>query len=495
MSLMSNPFYVLGATPSDNRRRIIALANDKRFDGNEAAVREARGILITPRKRLKAEVAWLPELEFEQICQILAERSGNPAVVLQMSGLPTLAHANLLADGLVEENHEISIALHKLAEWIVELSAVLERIRADEVTTAVNEARLVAGIPMANQQDVAEELRDRRGYYRGAIERCLDKMALSRVVMVVGSVVNLATQKGTQHAPSAIDNLVDSYYNRRIRGELTTSGNRIEMLVSHVRDLIGGKRLTDIPHLVDQIKNRVEYWDVLAQPVQVSLASRGMSHPPSNEMMHEVRGLAIDLFNEHGLLDVAQGLTMTLREVFAEMEPITEILDRDLSTLDGFTRTVEAPSARTVKSNRRRNWIAAAFVVSVILVIDILTGTPDDTEPGVATQEPRHSPIQSMDMTAITRFSMPETGNGNLLNTSEIRWCLREEIRIETWRQGIVANAQKIDAFNEAIDNYNDRCGDYRYATASMAEARRDVDVQESGIIAEARRSPPWGGR
>lgn len=488
MSLMSNPFYVLGATPSDNRRHIIALANDKRFDGNEAAVREARGILITPRKRLKAEIAWLPELESEQIRQILTARNGNPAVVLQLSGVPALAHANLLADGLVEDNHKTSTALYKLAEWIVELSAVLERIRADDVTTAVNEARLAAGIPMATQKDVVEELRDRRGHYRDAIEKCLDNMALSRVVMVVGSVVNLATQKGTQHAPSVIDNLIDSYYNRRVHEDLTNSRNRIATLVSRVRDLVGDGKLTRVPQLVDQIKDRVEHWDVLVQPIQVSLASRGMSHPLSNEMMHEVRSLAVDLVNEHGLLDVARKLTMTLREVFAEMEPIAEILDKDLST--GFARTVEAPQTKTVNTNRRRNWVAAAVVMGALLFIGILTGTPDDTGPSVAPQGPRPSPI---DMTAVTRFSMPAAGTGSLLNTSEIRWCLREEIRIETWRQDVENNAQ-IDPFNGAIDNYNDHCGDYRYATASMAAARRDVDMQESRIIAEARRSPPWDG-
>ena len=525
MSLNSNPFYVLGAAPSDDRRRIVALTNDKRFNGDEVAVREARGVLITPRKRLKAEIAWLPGLQSEQICQVLTARDSNPAVVLQMHGLPALARANLLADGL--GNHETATA-----EWIVAISGALERVRADEVTAAVNEDRLAAGIPMAKQQDVVEEIRDRRGHYRDAMERCLDGMDLSRIVMVMSSVVNMATKMGTRHAPSVIDSLVDSFYERKVREELTTSRNRIGTLVSQVRNYVGGGAVTGVPaDLVGRIKDSVKYWDVLAQPIQVSLASRGMRHSLSNEVMHEVRSLAIDLVNDHGLFEVAQELTMALREAFAEMESITEILDKDLSTLDGFIRGRSARSARgrskrsspraaapagMKRANSQSKWVAGVFVIGIIFAIYMFktnnlvgpdrrpsgqtTGSPSFNQdlpgdgqvaPGVATQGPASAP--TMDQASGNRFSMPSTGVGHLLDTSEVRWCLREEIRIETWRQNLETNVQ-VDSFNEAVDNYNARCGDYRYATVSMATARRDVEMQESEIVAQARRSPPWAG-
>ena len=348
MSLTSNPFYVLGATPSDDRRRIIALANDKRLelDSDEAAVREAQSILITPRKRLAAEIAWLPGMKAEEIRRVLAVMDGKRLHAgLKMDRLHPLARANLLADGLVRAG-SAPVASLQLAERIVELASAHERIRPDKVTTAVNEARLAAGVPMASPQDVAEGLRNRRGHYSDAIEQCLDRMAIGPMVKVVTSVVNLAAQEGARHAPALIDNLVDSYYERKVREKMVASRKEIGKLVSQVRSRVSAGLA--VAGMVAQIERAVRAWDVMAQPTQVSLASRGMSHTPSDEIMHEVRNLAVELFNEHGLLEVARGLLKTLREVFAEMEPITDMLDKDVSALDGVAKGMEAARVRTV---------------------------------------------------------------------------------------------------------------------------------------------------
>ena len=337
MSLKSNPFYVLGAAPSDDRRRIMALANDRRLDGDEMAIREARIVLTTPRKRLAAEIAWLPGLEEDEIRRALAAKNEDPGL-LPSTVLPTLARANLMADGLVEADPQVS----SMAEWwIVGLAGAYDCIRADKVTTAVNEARLAAGVPMASQQDVVEELRDRGNHFRDAMERCLDGLVFERIVEVVTVVVHSATLGGARHASPLIDSLVDSYYERKVREKMTARRQEIGQLVSQVRGRVG----VDVAGIVAQIEREVKAWDVMAQPTQVSLASRGMSHSASNEIMHEVRNLAVELFNKHKLLDVAQRLTRTLREVFAEMEPITELLDKDVSALDGIAKRVEAAVA------------------------------------------------------------------------------------------------------------------------------------------------------
>ena len=59
MDLVANPFYTLGATMDDDRRRIAELAEEKSLVGDETSIREARSILTNPRKRLAAEVGWL----------------------------------------------------------------------------------------------------------------------------------------------------------------------------------------------------------------------------------------------------------------------------------------------------------------------------------------------------------------------------------------------------------------------------------------------------
>ena len=362
MSLKSNPFYVLGAAPSDDRRRIMALANDRRLDGDESAIREARIVLTTPRKRLAAEIAWLPGLEGEEIQQVLAARSKHPDCGRWIIRLPVLARANLMADGLVETDSQTVLPSH-LAAWIVEVAATHDGIRADKVTTAVNEARLAAGVPMASQQDVVEELRGRHNHFRNAMERCLDGLAFERMVEVVTLVAAGATLEGARHAPPLIDSLVDSYYDRKVRERMAARRQEIGKLVSQVRGRVGD----DVAGIVAQLERAVVAWDVMAQPTQVSLASRGMSHSDSDEIMREVRSLAVELFNKHGLLEVAQRLTKTLRQVFAEMEPITELLDKDVSALDGIAKRMETVVRRSPTSDLWDDLWLALIMVGVIV--------------------------------------------------------------------------------------------------------------------------------
>ena len=426
MSLTSNPFRVLGATPRDDRRRIIALANDKRLDSDEAAVREAQSILTTPRKRLAAEIAWLPGVEAEETRQVLATMDEHPDTGLRMDHLPALPRANLLADGLVRAG-SATVSSHGLAVWIVELASAHERIRPDSVTTAVNEARSAAGVPIASQQDVAEGLRNRRGHYADAMEQCLDGMSLSPLVKVVTAVVNFATEEGARHAPVLIDNLVDSYYERRVNEKMALGGKQIATLVSQVRGHVGSGTLVRVRDVVAQIESRLREWDIMAQPIQVSLASRGMSHPPSSEIMHEVRELAVELFNKHGLLEVAHGLTETLREVFAEMEPITEVLDKDVSTLDGIAKRVDAAPSRRITAPARPHrahtarprvarpalWTALGRYVPgcVILIFGVMIANSrqQTDRPETSVQNTVSDPLQEL----FKRMDWLLTGKGN----------------------------------------------------------------------------------
>ena len=501
----------------------MALANDRRLEGDEAAIREARIVLTTPRKRLAAEIAWLPGLEEDEIRRALAAKNEHPSALL-----PTLARANLMADWLMEAD---SWTVSGLAAWqIAALAAAHDRIRADKVTTAVNESRLAAGVPMASQQDVVEELRDRGNHFRDAMERCLDGLAFKRMVEVVTVVVHRATLGGSRHAPQLIDSLIDSYYERKVREKMAAKRHEIGKLVSQVR----GRTGVDVASIVAQLERAVVAWDVMAQPTQVSLASRGMSHSPSDEIMREVRTLAVELFNKHGLLEVARSLTNTLRGVFAEMEPITEILDKDVSTFDGIAKRMEAavgrrsgahtsePSAHTSGTqvapkpvgshdNRRvrekRLGLALVFCAAAIwIMIAIASESNRSTHSGSSMSRSVPSATQTAPLTRSETpstnfdYSTPPVGTNeqerglsehDVHSLPEIRWCLRQDIRIETWRPLAMTDRQ-IAVFNQVVEDYNGRCVSYSYYQESMTTAQREVSFRRSEIITEARRFPPW---
>ena len=59
MDLFQNPFYILNATPQDNRRRIMELADSRSLLHDPEECREAAATLTHPRRRLAAEMAWM----------------------------------------------------------------------------------------------------------------------------------------------------------------------------------------------------------------------------------------------------------------------------------------------------------------------------------------------------------------------------------------------------------------------------------------------------
>ena len=71
----------------------------------------------------------------------------------------------------------------------------------------------------------------------------------------------------------------------------------------------------------------------------------------------------------------------------------------------------------------------------------------------------------------------------------ELRWCVREDQRIERERLVPATSQGDVDRFNSRVDNYNSRCSDFRYRAGNLERARREVGAGGSGQSAsEGRR-------
>ena len=337
MDLVTNPFHTLGATMDDSRRRIAELAEEKSLLGDETSIREARGVLTNPRKRLAAEVAWLPGVRPERVAEAMSLLDGNPVEVRRFADVSTLAHANLLAEGLVRSG--ASLARREIAQWIVELSETHERLRAEEILDVLNDARSTAGFaPIPGQGSVEEALQGRRRYFRDAIKRCLDHLPAYALVDTVRMTVDQATQRGAVHAPILIDDLVHTYEVDR-QESLNKKTENLKTLVQQIRDAASNSADdAKIDALVAKLERVAKSWDYVAQPIQISYSSRGLSHELSHDVAREIRELAVDLYNQYGLLEVSKRLTAIQQDVFAEIAKITEQADDDASTLAEFAK-------------------------------------------------------------------------------------------------------------------------------------------------------------
>ena len=84
-------------------------------------------------------------------------------------------------------------------------------------------------------------------------------------------------------------------------------------------------------------------------------------------------------------------------------------------------------------------------------------------------------------------FEIPPVGRDNILNLPQLRWYVREKIRIETMRN-LASNNRAIGEFNAMVDNFNSRCGNFRYKQGLLTRAQADIDAIKDQIIADAKR-------
>lgn len=322
-ALHQSAFAVLGVTTRDDRRRIVELAEEKSLELDHDVCQKARSDLTNPRTRLGVEIAWLPGVSPRKATQLVGGLLNDPMAIREESGLPTLAHLNLLAAAFeaVDGKHDAD----DLAEFIVETAYLAEELTPEEVLRDINEDRVASRFPEVNSLDQIEaELTARKRYYRTAIKDALDRLPPMTLIQVMTETVDGVTSGGEDHAPGLIDDLVDSY-EVETQGILQQEGENVRKLIKAARDHADSGEAAVKPY-VDKLDAVARNWDKIAQPIQLSSKARGIDHEASRDLAYEIRGLAIDLFNKHDMLAQSQRLTGLIQELFSEVPEISEVL-------------------------------------------------------------------------------------------------------------------------------------------------------------------------
>jgi hypothetical protein len=332
-ALHQSPFAALGVTTRDDRRRIIELAEEK----------SARSDLTNPRSRLSVEMAWLPGVSPRKASLLVDGLLHNPMAIREESGLPTLAHLNLLAAAFESVNGEHDA--DDLTGFIMETAYLADELSPEDVLRDINEDRAISGFPEVRALDQIEaELTERKRYYRIAIKDALDRLPPMTLVEVMTETVDGVTSGGDDHAPGLIDDLVDSY-EVETQGILQKEAENVHKLITTVRDWASSGETAVKPY-VDKLDSIARNWDKIAQPIQLSAKARGIVHEPSRELAYEIRSLAIDLFNKHGMLAHSQRLTGLIQELFAEVPEIADRAEEDAEALADIFQQRQQATAR-----------------------------------------------------------------------------------------------------------------------------------------------------
>jgi hypothetical protein len=113
---------------------------------------------------------------------------------------------------------------------------------------------------------------------------------------------------------------------------------------------------------------------------------------------------------------------------------------------------------------------------------------------GFVTLDPRE--LDAVEQPATTQSEVPirpneevpPVGRNHVIFAAQIRYCLAEKIRLDA-ADTVLNNYSdsEINRFNAFVDDYNSRCGEFRYRSGALERARRDIEPYRGQIQAEGR--------
>lgn len=116
------------------------------------------------------------------------------------------------------------------------------------------------------------------------------------------------------------------------------------------------------------------------------------------------------------------------------------------------------------------------------------TSSPTPSSTSVAPTTTKQ-PLTAQPQTPIRPVeAQPSIGRDNVLSTAQIRYCLAEKIRLDA-AETVLNNYvdADVDRFNGYVNDYNSRCGEFRYRQGALESAQRDLEPYRSHLQAEGR--------
>jgi len=328
MTLSENPFHRLGVSPRSPKADVVSRAEAVALTADARQAQEMRNQILSPTRRLAAELAWLPGIAPRRASEFVARVDSEPEDIVEIEGLPELCRFNLIRAAIERCGGQIDD--DTLRSACIDLADCAEELDAEEIQSLVNEDRAVAGVaPVTDLGRVESGLRELQREAVSTLMAVLSSRDLRSCAQLLASIVTEATNDGEWDSPMLLDEVVDAYRMSR-QDALERWEEEVEAQASELQRLAAeGASKSLLQETVARLTSSLERWDELAQPIQVSYRARGLDEQHSERIGHIVRSTAVEICNEHALIDEAEALTEILRSTHAEVPRLAEMLERD----------------------------------------------------------------------------------------------------------------------------------------------------------------------
>ena len=171
-------------------------------------------------------------------------------------------------------------------------------------------------------------------------------------------------------------------------------------------------------------------------------------------------------------------------------------------------QTYQEPSQPSSGSSGGKWVLGIAAVIGVLWLIGQAdkptTSSAPTYSPPVQSAAPSYSPPAQPQEPSRPAESQPPVGQDTVLSTAQIRYCLAEDIRMDSAKSALNNYIDAdVDRFNAMVADYNSRCSSFQYHTNNrgrndLMSAQRDIEPYRSQLQAEGRsrfaRSSPSTG-
>ena len=172
MDLNDNPFYLLKAKTTDDKRKLLKLAEESLINNESSKINSARLILSNPKKRIFAECSWFLGEDNKNLDKILDSINNKNKIDFNLTNLSA---ANFFAYSILNSdiNEESLFFIKKLITYF-------DFIDSKKVLEAINNDRNLSNIKLLNDsKDLNEDLNNLRRFYISTINKFFDQLNIA----------------------------------------------------------------------------------------------------------------------------------------------------------------------------------------------------------------------------------------------------------------------------------------------------------------------------
>ena len=360
MNFTDNPFFLLDVSPRDSKQVIHEKAELKSFELPEDVCRNAERTLLTPKKRLEAEISWFPCVSPRQIKDYMNNAAEDARkhdyrkrhnLVFEENNLATTNaiayYLSFLSDDLSWEQFTVNRIIDNLCFFASSIDVIrtFEQINADRVAAGFTE--------VSSKDEIRDALEEQQRFYRKILHSFLDKQDSLVIVEALTFNIGSHTNYGKDECSWPLLEATIADYEVEVlpffEKQKAIIDSDIKQITQHLLSKASifkgcgdlSKRMEKDEHFKDKITKLdkdVRLWGRIAKPIQILYKCNGKEHKYSSELAISIRNFSLKANNEYGLVEISEIITKLLSIVFAEVPIIAEQLEEDIICLSSSSK-------------------------------------------------------------------------------------------------------------------------------------------------------------